>query len=99
MNIKLLLGGLVLVAVVGFIASSVLTEDRDLPTVEQNPDFQVSRPAAKPVPNTFTVMTPEEKAAAEAEAARLAAEATLISSSTASTSATTSAPINDEDAN
>lgn len=49
------------------------------------PAANIARPAVKPVPNTFSIMTPEEKAAAE-EAERIAV---VQASSTSTTTATT----------
>ena len=52
---------------------------------EQTVDSTATAP--KPAENSFTIMTPEEKAAFDAEQARLAAERAAAASSTASTTA------------
>jgi hypothetical protein len=51
-------------------------------------DFVPSRPDVQARPDTFTVMTPEQKAAAE-EAERIAAEQAALTASTTASSTTT----------
>ena len=77
----LILGG---IGVYAFNEGGFSRSTPDTPSTPAN----IARPAVKPIPNTFSIMTPEEKAAAE-EAARLAAEA-------ASSSATSTASSTDE---
>ena len=74
------------VLVVGAIAVYLLNRG-DTPTQtglqNNDPGNTISRPAVQAIPNTFSIMTPEEKAAAD-EQARLQAEAAVQASSTAS---------------
>jgi len=89
-------------AVIGVIAiGAVVVFVLNLTTTNNGTDLQandpgnsIPRPAVQAVPNTFSIMTPEEKVAAE-EAARLAAEAAAQASSSATT--TEEEMISDED--
>lgn len=92
MNMKLVIGGVIAVVVVVMIAFNLLQGTETVAPVGTyvDEDFVPTRPDVQARPNTFNVMTPEEKAAAEAEEARLAAEqAALAASSSASSTATT----------
>ncbi len=80
---KTVIFGIVGVIVLGVVVITAVNylfkpEAAIAPDLNQN---SISRPAVQPIPNTFSIMTPEEKAASE-EAARLAAEAALQASST-----------------
>ena len=83
-----IIGGVLGIGIIGIILANVFAGPdaggTEIRTTEQSGEIQ--RPAAQPRANTFGIMTPEEKAAAE-EAARLAAEAAALASSTASTTA------------
>lgn len=83
---KIFLGGIIGVVVIGAIAVFVLNLQDSSESEVAGPDTQnsITRPAVQAVPNTFSIMTPEEKAASE-QAARIAAEeAAEQASSTAS---------------
>jgi len=91
MNIKLIVGGVIMVVVIAMIGITVFTgTDAEAPVgTYVDEDFVPTRPDVQARPNTFNVMNPEEKAAAE-EAERIAAEqAALTASSTASSTAST----------
>lgn len=99
MNTKLIIGGGLAVVVAVMIGVGLLrTSEPAAPAgTFVDEDFVPTRPDVQARPNTFSVMTPEEKAAAEAEAARLAAEA-AAASTTATSSATTTVDSTDEGA-
>jgi hypothetical protein len=81
---KTVIGGIVGVIVIGIAAILILNlSGTNNGTVLQNndPGNTISRPAVQAIPNTFSIMTPEEKAASE-EAARIRAESALQASST-----------------
>jgi len=82
---KTVIGGILGVIVLGTIAVFVINFMSDASTgstIQNNdPGNTISRPAVQAVPNTFSIMTPEEKVASE-EAARIRAEAALQASST-----------------
>lgn len=89
---KLAIGGIIAVVVVGAIAVYLINrmeQETQADLVNNDPGNTISRPAVKPVPNTFSIMTPEEKAAAD-DAAHLKAEQDALASSTASTTASSS---------
>jgi len=83
---KIVLGaiaGVLLVGGVGIYVFSIVS-DSDQVELGGDPGTTISRPAVQAIPNTFGVMTPEEKAMAD-EAARIAAEAAAQATSTATT--------------
>jgi hypothetical protein len=85
---KFFIGGIVGVVVIGAIAVFVLNMSSTTNGTEiqaNDPGNTISRPAVQAVPNTFSIMTPEEKAASD-EAARIKAEAELLATSSATTS-------------
>jgi hypothetical protein len=89
MNTKLIVGGVIAIAVIGMIGLTIFNNSEPEAPVGTyvDEDYVPTRPDVQARPNTFNVMTPEEKAAAE-EASRVAAEqAALQASSTASTTA------------
>jgi hypothetical protein len=92
MNFKLIIGGVLAIVVTGMIAFSLLQapEDQAPEGTYVDEDFVPTRPAVQARPNTFNVMTPEEKAAAQAEAARVAAEQAALAASSSATSSATS---------
>lgn len=91
MNIKLIVGGVIALALISIIAIGVYGEPEEeiSGAVFVDENFVNTRPDVVAVPNTFSVMTPEEKAAAD-EAERLAAEAALAASSSATSTASSS---------
>ena len=97
MNLKLIVGGLIAVVVVGAIGLGIFrgSEPEAPAGTFVDEDFVNTRPDVQARPNTFSVMTPEEKAAAE-EAARIAAEEALSASSTATSTASTTDDIDDD---
>ena len=85
---KTVIGAIIGVVVIGAVVIFILNQNDDTSATQlqnNDPGSTVSRPAVQPVPNTFSIMTPEEKAAAE-EAARLRAEAEVNASTTATSS-------------
>ena len=86
---KIVIGSIVAVLVIGGISIFLLNQSSSntAQTVETTTPATVSRPTVQAVPNTFTIMTPEEKAAAD-EAKRLADEAAAAATDAASTSET-----------
>jgi type IV secretory pathway protease TraF len=91
MNTKLIVGVVLAVAVIVMIGFTLFTNSEPEAPVGTyvDEDFVPTRPDVQARPDTFTVMTPEQKAAAE-EAERIAAEqAALIASTTATSTATT----------
>jgi uncharacterized membrane protein required for colicin V production len=86
---KMVFGAIAGVLLIGAIAIFVINQ-QDTVTVDtisnDSPD-SITRPAVQAIPNTFSIMSPEEIAAAE-EAARLAAEAALLASTTTTSTAT-----------
>ena len=62
--VGIIIGIIVLVAIV-VLALNRFGKEEPVVTPVQQP-ANIARPAVKPVPNTFLIMTPEEKAAAEA---------------------------------
>jgi hypothetical protein len=90
MNTKLLVGIVIAIIIGALIATAWFrsADDTTISLEELNAEpFEVTRPDVAPIPNTFSIMTPDEKAAAE-EAARVAAETQLAASTTATSSAT-----------
>jgi len=93
MNTKLVIVGLVFIVVAGAAGAMYFGGDsRSAAGPDLDQEFEITRPDVKPIPNTFTVMTPEERAAAE-EAERLASEA--LATTTATSSETASATNDD----
>jgi len=91
MNTKLIVGVVLAAAVIVMIGLTIFTNSEPEAPVGTyvDEDFVPTRPDVQARPDTFTVMTPEQKAAAE-EADRIAAEqAALSASTTASSTATT----------
>ena len=91
MNTKLIVGVVLAAAVIVMIGLTIFTNSEPEAPVGTyvDEDFVPTRPDVQARPDTFTVMTPEQKAAAE-EAERIAAEqAALIASTTATSTATT----------
>lgn len=90
MNTKLLAGAVIAIIIGTLIVIAIFntTEPEEESAFDLTPSQEI-RPTTQPIPNTFSVMSPEEKAAAE-EAARVAAEAALNASTTSTSSATSS---------
>jgi len=89
MNTKLIIGILVVI-VVGAAAWALLGRSTAVqPVAAPLEEVIVTRPSAQAVPNTFSVMTPEEKAAAD-QAALAAAAATTTATSSATTTSVVS---------
>ncbi len=87
MNTKVL-GLIAVVVVLGvgvIVAINLFDSEAEQLPVADTPAV-ITRPAVEPVPNTFSVMTEQERAEA-AEAERLAAEAALLASTTPSSTA------------
>lgn len=87
---KTVVGGIVGIIVLGAVAIFIINMQSDSNSEVAGPDTQnsITRPAVQAIPNTFNIMTPEEKAAAD-EAAKIAAEEAAraeLASSTASSS-------------
>jgi hypothetical protein len=86
---KTVIGGIVGVIVLGVVvilAINFLADGETAPAPETTQN-SITRPAVQPIPNTFSIMTPEEKAAAD-QADQLAAEAALQATSSATSTAT-----------
>lgn len=85
---KMVLGAIVGVLLLGAVAIFVINQQNTSTsdTIGNDTPNSITRPAVQAVPNTFSIMSPEEMAASE-EAARVAAEAALLASTTASTTA------------
>jgi hypothetical protein len=81
---KTVIGGIVGVIVLGVVVILAINflADGETPPVPETTQNSITRPAVKPIPNTFSVMTPAEKAAAD-KADQLAAEAALLATSSA----------------
>jgi hypothetical protein len=77
------IAGILLIGGVGIYVLSIVS-DSDQTELGGDPGTIILRPAVQAIPNTFGVMTPEEKATAD-EAARIAAEAAAQATSTATT--------------
>jgi len=77
------IAGVLLVGGIGIYVFILLSEPEQT-ELGGDPGTTISRPAVQAIPNTFGVMTPEEKAMAD-EAARIAAEAAAQATSTATT--------------
>jgi hypothetical protein len=91
MNTKLIVGVVLAVGITVIIGLTIFSNSEPEAPVGTyvDEDFVPTRPDVQARPDTFTVMTPEQKAAAE-EAERIAAEqAALTASTTASSTATT----------
>lgn len=98
MNIKLIVGGVIAVAVVVMIGLTIFNNSEPETPVGTfvDDDFVVTRPDVQARPNTFNVMTPEEKAAAD-EARAAAEQAAQQASSTASTTSSSTDNTTQED--
>jgi hypothetical protein len=97
MNTKLIIGGVIAIAVAAMVGIGYFTTSDEAEPVGTyvDEDFVPTRPDVQAKPNTFSVLTPEEKAAEEA-AERAAAEAALNASSSATTTATSTPEETDE---
>jgi len=91
MNFKLVIIGLIAVAVAVAIGIGIFSGSEPEGPVGTyvDEDYVPTRPDVQAKPNTFKVMTPEEKVAAE-EAARIAAEQEALSATTTASSTATS---------
>ena len=89
---KTVIGGIVGVIVLGVVVILAINflADGETPTVPETTQNSITRPAVQPIPNTFSIMTPEEKAAAD-KADQLAAEAALLATSSATSTETQAA--------
>lgn len=100
MNKTAVLGiiGVIILGGVGVVLANMLSEPAvdsgDIRTTEQVIDVPRSAPPVRE--NSFTIMTPEEKAAADAARAAAEAAAAALASSTASTTASSTASTTDE---
>ena len=93
---KLVIGGVIGAIVLGAVAVYFFNQSQNSNSNAQAPaaEVPITRPAVQAKPNTFSVMTAEERAVAEAEAKR-AAEAAALASTTASTSASSTVEADD----
>ena len=84
---KLAIGGVIGVIVLGAVAVYFFNQSQNSNSSNQQPAdaVPITRPAVQAKPNTFSVMTPEERAAAEVQERLAAAEASSTASTTAST--------------
>lgn len=88
MNTKLAILGVIVLAVVAMVGIGFFNtpEEAEPEATYVEEDYVSSRPDVQARPDTFSVLTPEEKAAQEA-AERAAAESALNASSSATTTA------------
>ena len=77
------IAGVLLLGGIGIYALNLVSEPEQA-ELGGDPGTTISRPAVQAIPNTFSIMTPEEKAMAD-ETARIAAEAAAQATSTATT--------------
>jgi len=97
MNTKLVIIGVIVLAITAMIGIGFFStpEQEDPEGTYVDEDYVPTRPDVQAKPNTFKVLTPEEKAAEE-EAQRAAAEAALNASSSATTTASSTLEDTDE---
>jgi len=98
MNTKLVIIGVIVLAITAMIGIGFFStpEQEDPEGTYVDEDYVPTRPDVQAKPNTFKVLTPEEKAAEEEEAQRAAAEAALNASSSATTTASSTLEDTDE---